>query len=83
MHFRFGLLQPEAHAHLAVHRVGGAEILMCLLALTRPAVELAEAVVTASHERAHAAGFGECQRLAIVSFSMFAVAMVKMGRDIT
>ena len=54
---------------------------MCLLPLTRPAVELAKTVVTVSYERAHAARFGECQRLAIVPFSMFAVAM--MARDIT
>jgi len=39
------LLQPVRHAHLAVHRRQGGEVLPGLLLLTRAPVELAEAEV--------------------------------------
>jgi hypothetical protein len=39
------LLQPELHAHLALHRRRGGEMLVRLLALARAPVELAEAQV--------------------------------------
>jgi len=37
------LLQPEMHAHLAVHRRHSGQVLQGLLAFTRPPVEPAEA----------------------------------------
>jgi len=50
--FRLRLLQPEAHVHLAVHRRGGGEVLLRLLALARAPVELAEAEVAVGDEGA-------------------------------
>src|SRR5215813_876163 len=45
MQFRFRLVQPKAHIHLAVHRRRGREVLLCSVALTGAPVELAEAEV--------------------------------------
>src|SRR5262245_39157124 len=61
-HLRLGLLQPESHVHLAVHRRRGGEMLLCLLALARAPVELAEAEVGVGDEGAHATlrGQGNC-----------------------
>ena len=53
-HLRLGLLQPEPHVHLAVHRRRGGEVLLGLLALARAPVELAEAEVAVGDEGAHA-----------------------------
>src|SRR6266508_2222821 len=63
---RLRLLQPEPHVHLAVHRRRGGEVPLRLLALARSTVERAEAEMAVGGERAHAAGVGECQRLAVV-----------------
>ena len=46
-------LQPEAHAHLTVHRRGGCQVLLGLRAFAGPPVELAEAELAMGHERAH------------------------------
>jgi hypothetical protein len=45
---RLRLLQPEPHAHVAVHRRGGGEVLVRLLAVARAPVQLAEAQVPTS-----------------------------------
>ena len=46
-----GLLQPETHVHLAVHRRRGAELLLGLLALAGTPVQLAEAEMAVGGER--------------------------------
>ena len=53
-HFGLRLLQPELHAHLAIHRGSNLEVLFCLLALADIRVQLAEAEVTVRDERTHA-----------------------------
>jgi hypothetical protein len=53
---RFRLLKPVGHAHFAVHRHRGGEVLLGLLAIAPAAVKSAETQVTVSDERAHAAG---------------------------
>src|SRR5262245_48478225 len=65
-HLSVRLLKVEAHVHLAVHRRRGGEVLPRLLVLARAPVELAEAEVAVGDERAHAAGFGECECIKIV-----------------
>src|SRR5215831_9222724 len=50
--FRFRLLQPEAHVHLAVHRCRDVEVLLCLVALTGLPIEPAEAEVAVGDFRA-------------------------------
>src|SRR5207302_10996428 len=57
------LLQPVRHGHLPVHRRGGDQVLLDLLALASAPVERAEAVVAMGDERAHAELTGERQRL--------------------
>src|SRR5215470_4356446 len=79
---RFRLLQPEPHVHLAVHRRRGREVLLCLLALARALVELAEAEVAVGDEGAHAARLGQRQRLAVVGLAALRVEPIGMGRDV-
>ena len=67
---RLGLLQPEAHAHVAVHRRRGGEVLAGLLALARAPVELAEAEVAVGDERAHLELLGERERVTVVAVSV-------------
>src|SRR6266851_2959604 len=69
-HLRLRLLQPVRHAHLAVHRRRGGEVLLRLLASAGAPVELAEAEVAVCDERAHAELTGERQRLAVVAVSV-------------
>jgi hypothetical protein len=45
LQLRLRLLQPVRHAHLAVHRRRGREVLLRLLTLARTPVELTEAEV--------------------------------------
>ncbi len=54
------LREPEVHAHRAVHRRRGREVLGSLFALARPPVQLAQAEVAVGDERTHAKCF--CQR---------------------
>jgi DNA-binding NtrC family response regulator len=77
-----GSPEPEAHVHLAVHRCGGAEVLMGLLLLAGAPVELAEAEVAVGDEGAHAARLGERERLAVVSLAALGIKPVGMGRDV-
>jgi hypothetical protein len=77
------LLQPEAHAHLAVHRRRGDEVLLRLRALACTSIELAQAEVAVRDERAHAARLGESQRLAVVGLAALAVEAVGMGCDVS
>jgi len=74
---RLGLLQPELHSHLAVHRHCDNDLLPGLLAIALSAMELAETEVTMGDERAHAAGHGERECLAIIGFGILSAA----GRD--
>src|SRR2546422_8502765 len=66
-HLRLGLLQPEPHVHLAVHRRRGGQMLLRLLALAGAPEELGEAEVAVGDEGAHAELAGERQRLAVVA----------------
>src|SRR5262249_8369683 len=66
---RVCLLQPEPHAHLAVHRRGDGEVLVRVLALGRAPVELAEAEVAVSDEGARAELQSECHGVAVVALS--------------
>src|SRR5215510_747914 len=72
--FCHGLRRPVHHVHFAVHRRRGGDVVLRLLAMAPAAVQFAEAKVAMGDERAHAAGLGERQRLAVVLFTMFAVA---------
>ncbi len=56
--FLFRLLQPVRHAHLAVHRRGGGEVLVGLQAFAGASVELGEAEVAVGDEGAHPARLG-------------------------
>src|SRR5215475_2315758 len=56
-HFRLRFMQPVRHAHLAVHRRRGGEMLPGLLALVRAPVEFAEAEVAVAVILVHAAGY--------------------------
>jgi hypothetical protein len=55
---RFRLLRPVGHAHFAVHRHRGGEVLLGLLAIAPAAVKFAEAEVAMGDTRTHAAGLG-------------------------
>src|SRR5215472_8102911 len=63
MQFRSRLLQPKAHIHLAVHRSGDVEVLLCLVALTGLPMEPAEAEVAVGDGRPHAQLGPEIRRL--------------------
>jgi len=52
----FRLLKPVGHAHFAVHRHRGGEVVLCLLAMAPPAVKFGETEVAVGNERAYAAG---------------------------
>src|SRR5260370_3957992 len=65
-HLRLGRLQPELHAHLAVHTRCGRQLPLRILPLARAPVELAEGEVAVGDERSHAARRVEGQRLAVV-----------------
>src|SRR5262249_39981008 len=77
-HCRLRLLKPVRHAHLAVHRRRGGEMLVRLLTLARAPVELAEAEVAVGDEGAHAEVAGERQRLAVVPLSRLSVERMLM-----
>src|SRR6516162_11947471 len=64
--FRFRLLQPEAHIHVAVHRRRRHEMLVCLRLLPGAPIELPEAEVAVGLERAYAQFLGRHERLTIV-----------------
>ena len=53
--------QPVRHAHLAVHRRRGRQVLLGLPRITGPPVEPAEAVMAVGHERAHLQLGGQAQ----------------------
>src|SRR6266508_2529632 len=80
--FLFCSLQPVRHAHLAVHRRRGGEVLLRLLALARAPVELAEAEVAVGDERAHAELGGEGQGGAVVCFGRCYVDTVTMRSNL-
>src|SRR5215831_3401778 len=65
--FRLRFMQPVRHAHLAVHRRRGGEMLPGLLALVGTAVKLAEAEVALGDEGAHAQLLGQREGRVIVS----------------
>src|SRR5262245_52636120 len=64
---RLRLLQPEGHAHLAVHRSGGCQVLLRLGCVAGAAKELAEAEVAVGGEWAHGELLGKGQRLTVAA----------------
>src|ERR1700719_1377390 len=73
------LLEPEIHAHLAVHRARGAQILARVLGLPDASLELRQTQAAVSDQRAHAMPLGEYQRLPVVSSAAFGIELVWMG----
>src|SRR5439155_12222146 len=76
------LLKPEIHAHLAVARRRGGQILPRVLRLADAVVELGQAEMTVCDERAHAVQLGECKRLPVVGCAAFGIEFFGMGRDV-
>src|SRR6266849_3300596 len=76
------LLQPEAHAHFAVHRRRSSEKLMRLLALAGAPVELGEAKMAVRLERAHAELLGEGRALAVLGGGLVDLAAIAMRREL-
>src|SRR5216684_3446929 len=81
-HLRLRLLHPVRHPHLAIHRRRHGEMLLRLLALVRTPVELSEAEVAVGDERAHAAGLGEGEGLAVASLAALGIEPIGMARDV-
>jgi hypothetical protein len=79
---RLRLLQPETHAHLAVHRDRGRQVLVALRAIADAVVERAEAEVAVGHERAHAELGGEGEGLTVVGFGGAGVERITLGGDL-
>src|SRR5262249_38330370 len=71
---------PEGHAHLAVHRGGGGQMLLCLRLVACAAVERAEAEVAVGDEGAHPQFAGERQRLAVLALCGVCVDRLKAHR---
>src|SRR5436190_18611983 len=69
-HLRLGLLQPELHAHVAVHRRRRRDVLLGLLALAGAPKELAETEVAVGDEGAHPELLGERERVTVVAVSV-------------
>jgi hypothetical protein len=57
-------------------------MLVRLLPLARAPIQLSEAEMAVRDERAHAAGLGESQRLAVVDLAALGIEPVGMGRDV-
>src|SRR5437667_8457767 len=80
MHLRLGLLQPVRHAHVAVHRHRGGEVLLRLPPLVGAPVELAVSEVTMGDERTIVARLGERQRVAEMTFGL--IRQILVGSDV-
>ena len=76
-----GLLQPVRHAHLAVHRRRGGEVLLRLLALARALVELAEPEMAVGDEGSHAE-FGS-ERQGVGSVLLCTLVMPLNGMNVS
>src|SRR5260370_17574206 len=76
------LLQPVRHAHLAVHRRRGGEVLVRLLPLAGALIQLAEAEVAVGDEGAHAELAGKCQRLIVAGVSRLHLRGFTMRGDL-
>src|SRR6266545_159507 len=80
---RLGLIQPESHVHLAVHRRGSREMFAGIATLFRGAsVELAETQVAIGHDRTHAQFASEGHGLPVGGFSLFRIGWVAMCSDL-
>ena len=79
---RLRLLQVKPHVHLAVHRGGDSEMLVCLLDLARPPVEFAEAEVAMGDERAQTELPSECAGVVVSSFSSSGGRRITGGGDL-
>src|SRR5215470_11112006 len=76
------LLQPEPHAHLAVHRGRGGEVLPRLLAVARPPVEFAEAEVAVGSEGPHLQLFRQRQGAPVVLCTLLGIELLGMRGDV-
>src|SRR6266404_149519 len=56
--FHFGLLQPDAHLHLTVHRLGNGEVLPGLVQSSSAEAQCAESQVVVGDKRSHREGLG-------------------------
>src|SRR5262245_30601950 len=81
LNVRLRLLQPEGHAHLAVHAYRGGQLLLGHRLVARPTVELAEAEVAVGGEWTHAELVGPRERLPVVAFRRPHVGRVARGGD--
>ena len=79
---RFRLLQPEVHAHLAVHRGRGRQVLLGLCAITGAPVELAGTEVAVGVERAHAEVGGQRVRVTVVGFCLRDTGRIAVRGDL-
>jgi hypothetical protein len=79
---RARLLQPVRHVHVAVHHRRRRDVRVRLLVLAGAPVELAKAGVAVGHERARAARFWACKRLAVVGLASLGAEPVGMGGDL-
>jgi hypothetical protein len=80
--FSLRFLQPVRHAHLAVHRRRGGEVLLGLLSLVRAPVELAEAEMAVGDEGAHAELQGQRERSVIVPFGRLTEWWITASMDL-
>jgi pimeloyl-ACP methyl ester carboxylesterase len=71
---RFRLLRPVGHAHFAIHRQRGGEVLLGLLAIAAAAMQFAEAQMAMGDKRTHVARLGERHGLAVVLFGVLGTA---------
>ena len=77
-----GLLEPARHVHGAVHHRGSREVLSSLLLLADVRVELAEAEMAVSDERAHAQRLGKSERLSVARFSFCCIHRIAPRHDL-
>jgi hypothetical protein len=81
-HLCLGLIQPEPHIHLAVHRRSGREVFPGILTLALASVELAEAEVAVGDDRPYAQFLGKGQGLPVSGFGLFGIRRAAMRSDL-
>src|SRR5262249_59120166 len=78
---RLGLVQPEQHVHVAIHRRGSREVLAGFTALAGASVELAEPQVAVGQDRTHAQLVSDGHGLPVRGFGSFRIWWVAMRSD--
>src|SRR5262249_20931750 len=74
---RLRLLQPEGHAHLAVHRGGGGQMHLRLRLIARAPVELAEAEVAVGDQGPHVQFASERERRFKLGLSQIDLTLIE------